>query len=100
MIYMIKGIAVLTFVVLFYPVFASAQHTQQRIAVSSNGHYLQYENGTPFFWLGDTGWELFHRLKLEEINQYLANRSQKGFTVIQAVLLAEFDGLRKPNQYV
>src|SRR6478672_3424336 len=70
-----------------------------RIVVSPNGHYLQYEDGTPFFWLGDTGWELFHRLKLDEINHYLENRSRKGVTVIQAVLLAEFDGLRKPNQY-
>ena len=70
-----------------------------RIGVSANKHYLQYEDGTPFFWMGDTGWELFHRLKLEEIDRYLTNRAAKGFTLIQAVILAEFDGLRKPNQY-
>lgn len=70
-----------------------------RVQVSANGHYLQYKDGTPFFWLGDTGWELFHRLRLDEIEQYLTNRSAKGFTVIQAALLAEFDGLRKPDQY-
>jgi Protein of unknown function (DUF4038)/Putative collagen-binding domain of a collagenase len=64
-----------------------------------DGHYLQYEDGTPFFWLGDTGWELFHRLKIEEINTYLTNRQKKGFNVIQAVILAEFAGLTKPNQY-
>ncbi len=73
--------------------------THGRLHVTKDGHYLQYEDGTPFFWLGDTGWELFHRLKLEEIGRYLENRSQKGFTVIQAVILAEFNGLRKPNQY-
>jgi hypothetical protein len=70
-----------------------------RLQVTNNGHYLQFQDGTPFFWLGDTGWELFHRLNLNEIKQYLDNRSAKGFTVIQAVALAEFDGLRKPNQY-
>lgn len=70
-----------------------------RIVVTPNGRYLQYEDGTPFFWLGDTGWELFHRLKLEEIARYLDNRRKKGFTVIQAVLLAEFNGLNKANQY-
>ncbi len=70
-----------------------------RIEVSANKHYLQYQDGTPFFWMGDTGWELFHRLKLEEIDRYLTNRAAKGFTLIQAVILAEFDGLRKPNQY-
>lgn len=30
---------------------------------------------------------------------YLTNRQKKGFNVIQAVILAEMDGLRKPNQY-
>lgn len=70
-----------------------------RLRVTKDGHYLQFADGKPFFWLGDTGWELFHRLKLEEIKQYLDNRAAKGFTVIQAVALAEFNGLRKPNQY-
>ena len=70
-----------------------------RLQVTPNGHYLQTEDGRPFFWLGDTGWELFHRLTIEEINTYLDNRQKKGFNVIKAVILAEFDGLRKPNQY-
>lgn len=67
--------------------------------VSSNGQYLVYEDGSPFFWLGDTGWELFHRLTLKEIEKYLDNRAQKGFNVIQAVVLAEINGLKKPNMY-
>lgn len=70
-----------------------------RLKPTKDGHYLQFTDGTPFFWLGDTGWELFHRLNLNEIKQYLDNRASKGFTVIQAVALAEFDGLRIPNQY-
>ncbi len=69
------------------------------LKVSKNAHDLQFTDGTPFFWLGDTAWELFHRLNLTEIKRYLDNRSAKGFTVIQAVALAEFDGLRRPNQY-
>ncbi len=79
--------------------FAQQEWKHGRLQVTKDGHYLQYEDGTPFFWLGDTGWELFHRLKKEEIEKYLENRRQKGFNVIQAVILAEFDGLRKPNQY-
>ncbi|RQP11111.1 glycoside hydrolase family 140 protein [Parapedobacter defluvii] len=70
-----------------------------RLQVTPDGHYLQYEDGTPFFWLGDTAWELFHRLTREEIAQYLDNRKAKGFNVIQAVVLAEMDGLKRPNQY-
>ena len=57
------------------------------------------ESGMPFFWLGDTAWELFHRLTLEEADFYLQNRAQKGFNVIQAVILAERDGLHAPNPY-
>jgi hypothetical protein len=68
------------------------------LKISPNQHYLQFTDGTPFFWLGDTGWELFHRLNLTEANEYLSNRSLRGFNVIQAVILAEFDGLRKPNR--
>ena len=65
---------------------------------SPNGHYLLRE-GKDFFWLGDTGWELFHRLNREQADQYLKTRSRQGFTVIQAVVLAEFDGLHTPNAY-
>ena len=65
---------------------------------SPGGHYL-LRDGKPFFWLGDTGWELFHRLDREQADQYLKTRSSQGFTVIQAVVLAEFDGLHTANAY-
>ena len=71
----------------------------QPLKVSENKHYLVKEDSTPFFWLGDTAWELFHRLNREEATQYLQNRADKGFTVIQAVVLAELDGLNTPNPY-
>ncbi len=64
-----------------------------RLIVSENQRYLIFENGTPFFYLGDTAWELLHRLSREETEHYLENRREKGFTVIQAVILAELDGL-------
>lgn len=95
-----KKIIILTFISLCLVQINYAQsYNRGELKVTPNGHYLQYEDGTPFFWLGDTGWELFHRLTLEEINQYLDNRHKKGFNVIQAVLLAELDGLRVPNRY-
>jgi hypothetical protein len=70
-----------------------------KLRVSANHHFLEYEDGSPFFWLGDTGWELFHRLNKEGVEKYFATRSNQGFTVIQAVVLAEFDGLHTPNAY-
>ena len=68
------------------------------LRISDDRHQFVTARGEPFFYLADTAWELFHRLKLEEIEQYLDNRAAKGFTVIQAVVLAEMDGLKKPNQ--
>ena len=70
-----------------------------RMRVSSNGRFLQYDDGKPFFYLADTAWELFHRLNREEATRYLEDRARKGFTAIQAVALAELDGLTTPNAY-
>jgi hypothetical protein len=77
----------------------SLTHAGAQLRVSDNKRYLVKEDGTAFFWLGDTAWELFHRLSREEADKYLKNRADKGFTVIQAVALAELDGLHDPNPY-
>jgi hypothetical protein len=70
-----------------------------KLNVSENRRFLQNEDGTPFFYLADTGWELFHRLTLEEIEFYLDARKAQGFNVVQVVLISEMDGLRTPNVY-
>lgn len=70
-----------------------------RLVISENKRYLVHEDGTPFFYFADTAWQLFHRLTREEIKRYFQNRAKKGFTVIQAVILAELDGLDTPNRY-
>ena len=43
------------------------------IKVSKNHRYLTHQDRKPFFYLGDTAWELFHRLDREE-----AKRLEKG----------------------
>ena len=73
--------------------------TPGRLVVSDNQRFLQHADGTPFFYLGDTAWELFHRLDREETEVYLEDRRRKGFTVVQAVALAEQGGLSTPNAY-
>lgn len=70
-----------------------------KLKVHSGRRYLCYENGEPFFYLADTAWSLFHRLTREEIEYYLTVRAEQGFSVIQAVCLAEHDGLNTPNAY-
>jgi Protein of unknown function (DUF4038)/Putative collagen-binding domain of a collagenase len=71
----------------------------RQLRVSDNGRFLADDDGAPFFYLGDTAWELFHRLTYEESDIYLQDRAAKGFTVIQCVALAEFDGIHEPNHY-
>ena len=77
----------------------SAHLVRGPLRVSDNNRFLVHEDGTPFFWLGDTAWELFHRLDREEAERYLKNRAGKGYTVIQAVALAERNGHSDPNPY-
>ncbi|PID68597.1 MAG: hypothetical protein CR989_04765 [Flavobacteriales bacterium] len=71
----------------------------QKLKVSDNQRFLVTEDGKPFFWLADTAWELFHRCNREEAEMYLKKRSEQGFNVVQAVALAEIDGLNVPNSY-
>lgn len=78
---------------------ADAPAAPPRLKVSDNKRYLVTADGKPFFYLGDTAWELFHRLNREQAEQYLKDRAAKGYTVIQAVVLAELDGLTDPNPY-
>jgi hypothetical protein len=69
------------------------------LRVAESGRFLEQVNGRPFFYLGDTAWELFHRLDREQASVYLEDRAAKGFTVIQTVALAELNGLTEPNPY-
>ncbi len=71
----------------------------QSLKVHESQRYLVKTDGKAFMWIGDTAWELFHKLNREEATEYLENRAAKGFTIIQAVVLAENDGLRSPNPY-
>lgn len=69
-----------------------------RLRVADNHRELVTADGKPFIYLGDTAWELFHRLSREETDVYLKDRAGKGFNVVQAVAIAEFGGLAEPNR--
>ena len=56
------------------------------LAISENRRYLM-EGDKPFFWLGDTAWLMFLKLDEDEIYTYLRNRKEKGYNVIQTVLI-------------
>ena len=60
--------------------------------VSANHLFVIHADGRPFFYLGDTVWELFHRLNCEEADCYLENRARKGCPVIQAMVWSKWNG--------
>ena len=46
-------------------------------------HFFHYWDQSPFFYLADTAWEPWVYLTTSEWDQYLSDRADKGFTVIQ-----------------
>jgi hypothetical protein len=84
---------------------ASAQAPQRRagalpaVRVSPNKRFLVTAEGRPFFYLADTAWELLHRLDRKQAVAYLEKRASQKYTAIQAVALAELDGVTDPNPY-
>ena len=51
------------------------QAASPRLTISDNHRFLVKGDGALFFYLGDTAWELFHRLNREEADRYLENRA-------------------------
>ena len=58
-----------------------------RLKVSDNNLYIVHENGTPFFWMGNTAWLLPERLNREEAEYFLAKDRQAGYNVEQIQVL-------------
>lgn len=60
------------------------QHGMLRVSASKR--YFEHADGTPFYWLGDTWWTgLSDRLSWEGFQKLTADRSAKGFTIVQIV---------------
>ena len=74
------------------------------VRVSENGRYFVYDDGTPFFWLGDTNWQAPNYVSVTQCNypgcscsnqfrHEVDDRLKKGFTVYQTYFdSAESDG--------
>jgi len=57
-----------------------------------NGRTFTDQSGNPFFWLGDTQWELCRSLQLDDVRVVVEDRRQKGFSVLQVILTGVGDG--------
>lgn len=69
---------------------SNKQPWEKHGALATQGHYIVYEDGTPFFYLGDTNWEYIMRARREDATKFLQNRSDKGFTVLQAIITGAY----------
>jgi hypothetical protein len=69
-----------------------------KLMVSSEGRYLKYANGTPFFWLGDTGWLLPERLDRDEAEYYLDQCHKRGYNVVQVQTVNSVPTLNRYGQ--
>jgi hypothetical protein len=105
------------FVIFFFPtLFQSSAQTKEekktyipwsngKLVIDEGSHYLKHENGTPFFWLGDTGWYLPARLNRDEAEYYIDQCHQKGFNVIQVMVMNNIPAINTygkwalPNNY-
>ncbi len=53
------------------------------LRVSDDGRYLVHSDGTPFLWMGETGWRMTQRSTMEEWRHYIDTRAAQKFSVIQ-----------------
>lgn len=51
--------------------------------VAPGGRHLMHTDGTPWFYLSDTAWEIVWKARMEEFRVYLADRRAKGFNGVQ-----------------
>ncbi len=55
------------------------------LRISPDRRYIQWGDGTPFFWLADTAWNGVLCAKEDDWRWYLQRRREQGFTAIQFV---------------
>ena len=58
-----------------------------KLSVSENRQYLVHQDGTPFFWLGNTAWLLPERLNRDDVEFYLTREQEEGYNVEQIQVL-------------
>ena len=69
-----------------------------KLMVSAENRYLKHANGTPFFWLGDTGWLLPQRLNRDEVAYYLNECKNAGINVVQVQTLNDVPSINTYGQ--
>lgn len=53
------------------------------LKISDDRRYLVHADGTPFLWMGETGWNATLKSTIDEWRYYVDTRARQGFTLIQ-----------------
>lgn len=69
-----------------------------KLKVAPGNRYLEQEDGTPFFWMGETGWLLPQRLDRDEAEFYLEQCKNAGYNVVQVQTLNNVPSMNKYGQ--
>ncbi len=56
------------------------------LRINKGSRIIQYDDGTPFLWLGCTSWGMTEWLPREDVDFYLDDRKSKGMNVVQLCL--------------
>ncbi|MCB1120544.1 MAG: DUF4038 domain-containing protein, partial [Verrucomicrobiae bacterium] len=59
---------------------------QGPLQVAEESKHLEYPDGSPFLWLGDTLWGMTEYLERRDVDLYLDDRKKKGINVVQFCL--------------
>lgn len=92
----VANLMILMMTLIFSAVAIEKPWSHGDLRVSDNGVYLQHGDGTPFFWLGDTGWLLPERLDRDEAEYYLKETAGAGYNVVQIQVI---NGVPAINTY-
>ena len=75
-------------VLLIIPRILSAQGQPHfPLKISENRRYFIDQDGKPFLYHADTGWQIFTQLTINEAVEYLSFRKKQGFNTIQVQLV-------------
>jgi hypothetical protein len=66
---------------------SKSQYIYPLKSAGSGIRYLIDRNNQPFFWSGEAAWSLVAQLSKQDVDFYLDNRKEKGFTIIMVNLI-------------
>ena len=68
------------------------------LTISPGRHYLQTEDGKPFFWMGNAAWLMPEKLTREDVDLFLDSCRDNGYNVVQVQVCNEVPSVNAYGQ--